>query len=72
MFVLLDGYYNSTIVKSLLRPPPPSVRNVHDLLHSNYPVALNDWWLTIRNFQVWGSPLKTETDTRDNYYSCTS
>ncbi|KAK3920215.1 Translation initiation factor IF-2 [Frankliniella fusca] len=52
LFMLLDGYYNSAIVKSLLRPPPPSVRNVHDLLDSNYPVALNDWWLTIRNFQV--------------------
>ncbi|KAE8749166.1 Ionotropic receptor 75f [Frankliniella occidentalis] len=51
LFMLLDGYYNSTIVKSLLRPPPPSVRNVHDLLDSNYPVALNDWWLTVRNFQ---------------------
>ncbi|XP_034239149.1 uncharacterized protein LOC117644073 [Thrips palmi] len=60
LFMLIQGYYGSAIVKFLLRPPPPSVRNVEELLHSHYPVALHEWWLIIREFETAASGIERQ------------
>ncbi|KAJ1519782.1 hypothetical protein ONE63_005036 [Megalurothrips usitatus] len=52
LFMLIDGYYGSAIVKFLLRPPAPSVHSGDDLANSDYFVALHEWWLLVREFEI--------------------